>query len=185
MTTAVPDWLRTEALGLLDHRSALLDLARDLSRWTRDEGTSAVVIGGIAVVLHGHVRTTRDIDLFVPGPLEAVGRVLEDHGFHLDAARREYTRDGIPVHLVTLEQLREPPRRIVEIEGVTTVSLEDLVGMKLRSGTANLLRAQDLADAIGLIRHHGLTGAFARNLDKSVRPDFRRIIKEMKRESHG
>jgi hypothetical protein len=183
MTAAISNQLRMEALGLLDHRSAILDLARELSRLMKESGVSGAVIGGIAVVLHGHVRTTKDIDLFIDGPAEPLGNLLRANGFSFDAVAREFVREGIPVHLVTLGQLVQPPRKFVEIEGVTTVSLEDLVEMKLRSGSANLLRAQDLADAIGLIRHHGLRGDFAGRLDKSLRPTYRRLIKEMQREA--
>jgi hypothetical protein len=35
------------------------------------------------------------------------------------------------------------------------VTLADLINVKLRSGSTNLLQAQDLADVIGLIRHTG------------------------------
>lgn len=185
MTTTVSTWLRTEALGLLGHRSALLDLARASSRAMKAEGIPVVVIGGIAVVLHGHVRTTSDIDLFVDAPTELVGWFLQDNGFTFDSERREFSRDGIPVRLVTLQQLQSAPREVIELDGVTTVSLEDLVEMKLRSGTANLLRAQDLADAIGLIRHHRLSGEFARKLDKSLRPAYRRLVKALEREANG
>lgn len=54
--------------------------------------------------------------------------------------------------------------------------------MKLRSGTTNLLRAQDLADVIGLARHHRLTGEFAARLDKSLRPAFRKIARALRDE---
>jgi hypothetical protein len=39
-----------------------------------------------------------------------------------------------------------------------------------------------MADAIGLIRHHRLTGEFARHIEKSLRPTYRGPIKELKRE---
>ena len=86
-------------------------------------------------------------------------------------------RESIPVHLVSLDQIRKSPRILVDLEGIRTVSLADLIGMKLRSGTANLLRAQDLADVIGLARCHRLTGEFARKLDKEDRPEFRKIVR--------
>jgi hypothetical protein len=57
--------------------------------------------------------------------------------------------------------------------------------MKLRSDSTNLLRAQDLADVIGLIRHHQLTGNFARHLDKPLRPTFRtlaRLVRQLEKE---
>lgn len=185
MSTAVSPGLRAEALGLLDKHSSLLDIARELSRLMREGGIPGAVIGGVAVVLHGHVRTTRDVDVFIEGPVEPFAKILIAGGFSLDPQKKEFVRDGVPVHLVTLEQLRRPPRETIEIEGITTVSLEDLIEIKLRSGSANLLRAQDLADAIGLIRQHRLTGAFARHLEKALRPIYRRLIKEMKREKLG
>ena len=62
------------------------------------------------------------------------------------------------------------------------MTLPDLISMKLRSGSANLLRAQDLADVIGLIHHHQLTSEFARHLDKSLRPAFRKLVRLIQRD---
>jgi len=151
----------------------------------REAGIPGAVVGGIAVVLHGHMRTTKDIDVFVEGPLQALAELLVTKGFTFDSQKKEFVREGIPIHLVTIDQLKQPPRKFVEIEGITTVSLEDLIEIKLRSGSSNVLRAQDLADAIGLIRHHRLTGEFARLLDKSLRPTYRRLMKEIRREGQG
>jgi hypothetical protein len=169
--------LRDEALRLLDRRGAILDLARELSDLMRRENIPGVVIGGIAVVLHGHVRSTTDIDIFVDQPLEEIARVLCAHGFEYHEARREFVRDGVPVHLVTTEQIVRAPKQPMEIDGITTVSLADLIEMKLESGSKNVLRAQDLADVIGLIRHNGLTGEFARHLHKSLRSEYRKLAK--------
>ena len=124
------------------------------------------MIGGIAVVLHGHLRSTKDIDVFTEEPLELIAKVLRASGFEFDKERREFVRGGVPVHLVTREQVARPPRKTMEIEGITTVSLADLIDMKLDSGSKKLSRAQDLADVVGLIRQNKLTGEFARHLDK-------------------
>lgn len=56
---------REEALLILEKRGSILDIAREVSRLIRDSGVDGVVIGGVAVVLHGHVRTTKDIDIFL------------------------------------------------------------------------------------------------------------------------
>jgi predicted nucleotidyltransferase len=61
--------LREEALKLLERRGAFLDLARELTELMRRENIPGVIIGGIAVVLHGYVRTTHDIDVFIDQPL--------------------------------------------------------------------------------------------------------------------
>lgn len=42
-----------------------------------DAGVRYLVVGGVAVVLHGHLRTTADLDLVVGLQSENVGRALE------------------------------------------------------------------------------------------------------------
>jgi hypothetical protein len=175
--------LRREALLLLDGRGAILSTARELSALIRAANLVGPVIGGVAVVLHGHVRTTVDIDIYTSKSASPIADLLVSHGFTHDQVRREFVRDSIPVLLVLADQLRAEPKQITEIDGITTVSLADLIEMKLRSGTANLLRAQDLADVIGLIRCHRLTGEFARHLDKSLRPSFRKLAKAIAAEN--
>ena len=175
--------LRDEALLLLDKRGTVLDMAREVSHLMQAAGIPGVVIGGLAVVLHGHVRTTKDIDIFVPPPLEPLADLLIANGFTFDRVGKAFVKHGVPVHLVLPEQVGPPPQETVEIEGVMTVTLADLIGMKLRSGSTNLLRAQDLADVIGLIRHHRLSSSFARHLDKALRPAFRKLVRMIQQES--
>jgi hypothetical protein len=69
-----------------------------------------------------------------------------------------------------------PPRHFEERHGLCTVSLADLINMKLRSGTRSVLRAKDIGDAIGLIRHHGLTNEFTPRIEKDLRPEFQRLV---------
>jgi Nucleotidyltransferase of unknown function (DUF6036) len=177
--------LRDEALLMLDRRSALLDIAREVSQLMRAAGIPGVVIGGVAVVLHGHVRTTRDIDIFLAPPLEPLAELLTAHGYTFDRERKEFVKQGVPVQLVLPEQVGALSAAPVDIEGVTTVTLADLINMKLRSGSTNPLRAQDLADVIGLIRQHQLPSGFARHLDRALRPTFRKLVRLIQRESSG
>jgi hypothetical protein len=175
--------LRDEALLLLDKRGKVLDIAREVSRLMREADIPGVVIGGIAVVLHGHIRTTKDVDIFAPPPLEPLADLLIAHGFLFDREEKAFIKHGVPVHLVLPEQVGSTLQETIEIDGVTTASLVDLVEMKLRTGSTNLLRAQDLADVIGLIRHHQLNSAFARHLDKSLRPAFRKLARMIQQEN--
>jgi hypothetical protein len=167
---------RDEALLLLEGRGMILDIAREVSVLMRAAGIDGAVIGGVAVVLHGYVRTTLDVDVFVPDPPERLADVLKSAGYVFDVSKKEFCKAGVPVHLVLLDQVRRAPAARVELEGVTTISLADLVDMKLRSGASNPLRAQDLADAIGLIRHHHLRSDFAEKLGSDVRGEFRRLV---------
>ncbi len=169
--------LRDEALKLLDGRGAILDVARETSEAMRDTGVEGAILGGIAVVLHGHVCTTVDVDVYSPETAERLVESFEYLGFALDRGRRELTRGDLVVHIVRPEQVGKPPRRFVTIDGVATVSLADLIAMKLRRGLAKMTRAQDLADVIGLIRKCGLKGDFARKLESELRPSFREFVR--------
>jgi len=171
--------LRDEVLLILDKRGKVLDIAREVCSLMHTAGIPGVVIGGIAVVLHGHVRTTKDVDIFLPPPLEPLANLLTTHGFTFDQRERAFVKHGVPIHPMLLEQAGLSPKKAVTIEGVTTVTLADLIDMKLRSGSTNLLRAQDLADVIGLIRHHCLTSGFARYLDQAPRPAFRLLVRKI------
>ena len=175
--------LRDEALFMLDKRGALLDIAREISDLMRSANIPGVVVGGVAVVLHGHVRTTNDIDIFLQPPLEPLAELLTANGFTFNPERKEFVKHGVPIHLVLPDQVGTLLNAAVEIEGITTVTLIDLINTKLRSGSKNMLRAQDLADVIGLIRHHQLTSDFARHLDKALRPAFRKLVRMIEQEN--
>jgi len=169
--------LRDEALLMLDKRGAVLETARRISTLMRDHSIGGAIIGGVAVVLHGHIRTTRDVDVWVDAPLAGFQKVLESNGASFDPKKKEFILDAIPVHLVDENMVQPPPRERVTIDKVTTVGMPDLVNMKLRSGLKNIARAQDLADVIGLIRCHNLRGDFAAKIEKSLRPEFRKLVK--------
>jgi hypothetical protein len=134
-----------------------------------DAGVDFVVIGGIAVVAHGHIRTTRDLDITYstsPKNLEALGRVL----VALDARLRgvaelvPFIPDGrtlrgaelltLETALGSLDLLASPPgapgyaelkaraQRIeLEERDVPIASIDDLVAMKRTAG-----RPRDLED---------------------------------------
>jgi predicted nucleotidyltransferase len=50
---------------MLEKRGAVLETARRVSHLLRDNKINGAIIGGVAVVLHGHVRTTKDVDVFI------------------------------------------------------------------------------------------------------------------------
>jgi hypothetical protein len=181
-TRTISRALRDEALNVLDRRGSILELAREISHIMRRNNMPGVVIGGVAVVLHGHARSTKDVDVFIDQPLKSTSEQLISEGFAYDKTHREFRRGEVPLHLVTRDQITKTPRESLEIDGVTTVGLADLIEMKLASGMNNMLRAQDLADVIGLIRHNKLQGDFAKHLDKSLRPAFRKLVKAIEKE---
>jgi len=169
--------LRDEALLLLEGRGAILSTAREVTEALAASGFDCAVVGGVATVLHGHVRSTSDVDVFLAERDEGVREALERAGFEFDEEQREFRKGPVPVHLVFPEQLSTVPTHFVQISGVRCVDLPDLVTMKLELGTTDPLRAQDIADVIGLIRANRLTGEFAAKIAKSVRSEFRKLAK--------
>src|SRR6478672_7466187 len=143
--------LRDEALMMLEGKGAILEVAREVTRVMDNAKVRGAVIGGVAVVLHGYVRTTADVDVFVPDSLEAFSQTLTDAGFDFEPTRKEFVFAGVPVHLVSAQQTTIEPKNLTRIEDVQTVSLPDLINLKLQSGLKNPTRAIDIADVIGLI----------------------------------
>jgi len=176
--------LRDEALLILEGRGAVLETAREVSRILCESEIDGAIIGGVAVVLHGYVRTTSAVDVFVPGEPAELAAALRSAGFKFDRAKREFVNSRVPVHLVTPTDVRQPPSGPEEIDGVVTVSLFDLINMKLDSGLRNPVRYIDLADVVGLIRHHGLTSRDAPKIAKPLRPEFRKLVKAIANETN-
>lgn len=145
-----------------------------------EAGVDFVVIGGIAVVAHGHIRTTRDLDITYAteqANLDALGHVLVD----LDARLRGVTEvvpfipDGRTLRvaeLLTLETsqgaldlLAAPPgappyaelkqrAETIDVDGrmVAIASLDDLVAMKRAVGRPRDLEDIDALEEIRRLR---------------------------------
>lgn len=172
----IPSPLRGQALRLLEGRGMLLDLARQLSGWLSAEGVDGRVVGGVAVVLHGYVQTTLDLDLHTKGPDRVSAILLRNGARSLDLLRRGFDLLGIPVHLVLPEQSGPLGHDDMEIDGVRTLDRGDLMTLKPRPGTASVRRTRDLADRVELIQRRGLTKKFAARLGRDQRAAFRKLV---------
>lgn len=162
---------------MLEGRGAVLDAARAASRVLAESGIAGGVIGGVAVMLHGHVRATSDVDIYVPEPLAAFAERLTAAGFEFRPTERQFAYHGVPVQLVSAAHASPVPTHFVTLEDVRTVSLADLINLKLRSGTRSPLRARDLGDVVDLIRANGLDGRFTPRVAKPLRDEFRRLAR--------
>lgn len=151
-------------------------MTADFARVLRDANAADlpfVVVGGIALVRHGVVRATRDIDLVVE-PGEAATEIVRElaHAWHATLANGaslepERIVAGRLIPLATpfayVDLLPEPPApqsyaelaRRAEVKRVDGVpvpicSLADLVALKRRAG-----RPQDELDLADLATIHG------------------------------
>ena len=138
---------------------------KDMLRSLADEGAEFLLIGAYAMALHGYVRSTGDLDLWVQPSAQNSAAVL-----------KALERFGAPLHDLTLEDLQKgdtvfqigvAPLRIDIVTGVTglefpdasarsvgasidgipvrVLSITDLVRNKRATG-----RAKDLLDAQAL-----------------------------------
>ena len=122
-------------------------------------GAHYLVIGGMACVLHGHVRGTKDVDILIQRTLENARQVLAaletiGYGFARDWSPDEILRkpitivgDDPAVEIFTVAWSVKyddavARRTTVEVEGVSVplIGLDDLIASK-RTG-----RPQDAAD---------------------------------------
>lgn len=165
---------------MLEGRGAVIETARHISRILSENGVAGAVIGGVSVTLHGHVRATSDVDVYVPEPLSIVAEHLTRAGFEFDPRNREFLRQQVPVHLISPAQAVPTPTHFTTIDEVKTVSLADLINLKLHSGLSSVLQSQDLADVIALIRVNKLDGRFTSRIHKPLRHDFRRLLQTIR-----
>jgi predicted nucleotidyltransferase len=157
----------------MTRRETPLDAASILQVLAR-HGVEYILIGGLAVQAHGHIRTTQDVDIF-PSPdpenLERLALALGDLGAHpadrptgstpsareLGAASThvlETEAGGLDVHLTPAgaASWAELRRRALVLDVVDTrvavAGLDDLIALKRATG-----RPIDRSDVLALARH--------------------------------
>lgn len=150
---------------------ATLRLTQDFKEFLNllnSSGIEYLLIGGYAVGLYGHVRPTKDMDIWVatdPANLDRLRSVLEHFGFRpgslpvpLFDPPRTLLRMGMPPN--RLEILSEiagvefsdcyPRRQWMDLDGVA-VSVLDLNDLKKNKSATG--RARDAADVEKLSKH--------------------------------
>lgn len=156
-------------------------------------GLPHALVGGVAVLLHGYRRNTVDVDVLIRSQDAGVAKqTLERASFSCDSEQCEFRgAEGIPVQFLLSHEsasddatygvrLPDPADAdsVVVIDGLPAVSLARLIEIKLACGLGNLRRThRDFADVVELIVVHQLGGEFARFLHKSVRPTFRKLVR--------
>lgn len=171
------------------------DVERALERITdrlAEEGIDYAVIGGMALVAHGYVRFTNDVDLLTtPEGLDAIHKRLVGRGWvpKFPGARKALrdTDSGVTVEFLTTGEypgdgkpkpvaFPDPSNASVEIDGRSVITLPKLIELKLASGmTASHRNLRDLGDVQALIEHFELPRELADELDPFVRDEYLRL----------
>jgi hypothetical protein len=162
-------------------------LAR-LSADLEEHGIDYAVIGAVALLAHGYLRFTEDIDLVMTA--EGLRKFHEEliglgytPAFPGARKRLKSTADGVSIEVMTTGEypgdgkpkpvsMPEPDKASTEIDGIRFVTLEKLIELKLASGISAPDRLKDLADVQELIKIRKLDADFALKLDPYVREKY-------------
>jgi hypothetical protein len=186
--TIAPTAQRT--FQMLENES-LWDVAKRVHTLLVGHNIDHAIVGGLAVFLHGYRRNTVDLDLLIrPEDATKLRSALEADGFQWSAKDKEFrSASGVAVQFLIAGESEGPGqsatfpspndlKRVTTIEGLPVLSLAQLIQAKLACGLGNLRRThKDFADVVELIAIHHLDGSFARFLHKSVRKEFRELIR--------
>jgi hypothetical protein len=161
------------------------------TRRLEEAGIEYVVIGGMALTLHGFARPTADVDILVSrAGLDQVHLDLVGRGFlpTFSGARKSLrdTKTGVKVDFITTGEypgdgkpkavmFPDPAATATDRLGYKVIELPRLVELKLASGLTDPLRLRDLADVLDLIRALDLPRNLADDIDESVRHEYLRM----------
>ena len=137
-----------------------------IAKKTSDAGVPFLVIGGYAVLAHGYVRTTEDLDLIVQGGRrEQLSRLMGDLGMSVKNNTANFIQfdsaneTGMDVDLMFVSEdvFRQLEQASIEakLEGtlVRVVSLLHLIALKCHAlqHSKSLRRLKDMDDLVQLI----------------------------------
>jgi hypothetical protein len=156
-----------------------------------------VIMGGVAVCLHGYQRNTVDLDLLVrKEDSVAIRESLERENYSWDAKDKEFhAPSGVAIQFLLAgddagsgSEVKFPDpadeRATTEIEDLPVLRLSKLIESKIACGLGNLRRThKDFADVIELILHNRLNRSFARFLHKSLRTTYRELVRRSRGEA--
>ncbi len=182
-----PHWALQEGSMHFEKESAVHQALRKIVRRLEELGVPYVIVGGMAMFLHGYRRFTEDVDLLVTREgLAQIHERLEGRGYVVPFTGSKQLRDaenGVRIEfLVTGDfpgdgkpkpvAFPDPASVSVDIDGVHCLDLTRLLELKLASGMTNPGRLKDLADVQELIRVLNLPASLAEQLNPFVRDKY-------------
>ena len=178
------------AFQMLDNQS-LWDVTELVHKILDRQGIHHAIVGGVAVCLHGYRRNTVDLDLLVrPEDQSRIRAALKTEGFKWSSKEKQFQSSSeVAVQCVIAgesegadQEAKFPSpadaKCVTTIEGLPVLSLPQLIQSKIACGLGDMRRThKDFADVVELIVIHGLDPSFARLLHKSVRKEFRELVR--------
>lgn len=184
------EYAMSEGSRFFEERSAVQEALRKVTRCLGDLEIDYVVVGGMALFMHGFRRFTEDVNILVTsGDLKMIHRELEGLGYVHPFEGSRNLRDaasGVKIEFLIAGQFPgdgrpkpvafpKPAEVALERDGVKYVNLPTLVELKLASGMTNLERVKDLADVQELIKILSLPVDFGGQLSPYVQTKFREL----------
>ena len=127
---------------------------RDMLRALSDEKAEFLLVGAYALAIHGYLRATMDIDIWVKpsaGNADAVLRALERFGAPIEGLTKEDLERGD-----TIFQIGLAPRRIDLMTGASGLGFDEAFARSVKTDIEGIpVRVLSLAD---LIRNKRATG---------------------------
>lgn len=145
------------------------------------------LVGGVAVVHHGYLRTTQDVDLLLPREAsELLDPLLAEHGFErLSPTRLRHRATNVAIDLLlsgeAMPRPGSPPYPSPESlpaspDDPAVVGLPGLFQLKLQAG-----RHQDLADVVALLKRLD-EGEYLR-VEGALPADLRRRLADLRQDA--
>ena len=188
-----PRWALREGSMHFERESAVHKALEAIARRLQELGIPYAIAGGIALFFHGYRRFTEAVAILVTAEgLREIHRHLAGLGYLPPFTGSQNLRDttsGVRIEFLVTGHypgdgkpkpvaFPDPAVANVEIEGIQFLRLENLIELKLASGTTPG-RRRDLADVQELIRILTLPADFAERLDPSVRDLYRELWSEI------
>jgi predicted nucleotidyltransferase len=144
--------------------SRLVAQLREIDAALRAAGIRYVLIGGVAVNIHGYLRATRDLDLMMlVEDAQQAHEVFTGLGYETIDRREDiasYVRDTARLNVIYARRpisrrLFERPREATFCKlRLSAISVEGLLGLKIQAFSDDSRRLDDLKDMIELVKLH-------------------------------
>lgn len=185
-----PRWALSEGSRHFEEASAVFQALMNITSRLNALGIPYAVVGGMALFRHGFRRFTEDVALLVTKhDLKLIHEKLEGLGYLPPFQNSKHLRDtqnGVKIEFLTTgdypgdgkpKPVAFPDPRDVsfEADGISYISLPNLVELKLASGMTSPGRLKDLADVLELIKALTLPIEYGEQLDPYVRAKFQEL----------